>query len=154
VVGEIQKAYHAYAGILKREADEAYEAVERLRSGPIAMPRDGEWQSFVYKNEQFVDPRIPVRRAENIYYPGKDSPGAAEVRAGMLERKSKYLKSYTPGWSVVLCCALCYDTYDLHPGTSYHRHTYTNSNRRIASALNNRSCLCIYRTKSSAHAQA
>jgi len=113
VVGEIQKAYNAYAGILKREADEAYEAAERLRTGPIAMPKDREWQSFVYENEQFVDPRIPIRRAENIYYPGKDSPAAAEVRTGMLERKSKYLKSYTPGWSVVLCFALCYDTNDL-----------------------------------------
>jgi hypothetical protein len=43
VVGEIQKSYNAYAGILKREADGAYEAVEELRSGPIAMPKDHEW---------------------------------------------------------------------------------------------------------------
>lgn len=151
----MQKAYNAYAGVLKREADEAYEAVERLRSGPIAMPKDREWHSFVYENEQFVDPRIPVRRAENIYYPGKDNPAAAEVRAGMLERKSKYLKSYTPGWSVVICCALCYDTHQfLHSGTSYRRHTYMSSNRRTTSALNNPLCLCIYRSRSLAHAQA
>lgn len=110
MVGEIQKAYNAYAGILKREADEAYDSVERLRSGPIAMPKDREWHSFVYENEQFVDPRIPVRRAQNIHYPGKDNPAAAEVRSGMLERKSKYLKSYTPGWSVVIRCVLYYDT--------------------------------------------
>lgn len=98
VVGEIQKAYNAYAGILAREADEAYEAVEKLRSGPIAMPRDHEWDAFVDKNEHFVDPKLPVRRVEKITYPGKYDPAASEVKSGMLERKSKYLKSYTPGW--------------------------------------------------------
>ena len=98
MVGEIQKAYNAYAGILKREADEAYEAVERLRTGPVAMAKDNEWNAFVDNNEHFVDPRLPIRKVENIFYPGIDHPAASEVRAGLLERKSKYLKSYTPGW--------------------------------------------------------
>jgi hypothetical protein len=98
VVGEIQKAYNAYASILKREADVAYDAVEKLRDGPISMPKDKEWNSFITQNDHLVDPRVPVRDFESISYPGKDHPAAAEVRAGMLERKSKYLKSYTPGW--------------------------------------------------------
>ncbi|KAL8830829.1 MAG: hypothetical protein Q9170_005556 [Blastenia crenularia] len=101
VVGEIQKAYNACAGILKREADEAYETVDRLRSGPVAIAKDREWDAFVENNEHFVDPRIPVRRLQNITYPGRDHPAASEVRSGMLERKSKYLKSYTPGWYVL-----------------------------------------------------
>ncbi|KAL8952992.1 MAG: hypothetical protein Q9222_001107 [Ikaeria aurantiellina] len=101
VIGEIQKAYNAFAGILKREADEGYEAGERLRSGPLSMPKDREWDAFVEGNEHFVDPRLPVRRVQNITYPGKDHPAASEVRSGMLERKSKYLKSYTPGWYVL-----------------------------------------------------
>ncbi|KAL8683978.1 MAG: hypothetical protein Q9186_000008 [Xanthomendoza sp. 1 TL-2023] len=101
VVGEIQKAYSAFAGILKRDADEAYDAVERLRGGPVAMAKDHEWDAFVENNEHFVNPRLPVRRAANITYPGKDHAAAAEVRSGMLERKSKYLKSYTPGWYVL-----------------------------------------------------
>ena len=98
VVGEIQKSYNAYAGILKREADEAYETVEALKEGPLAMAKDHEWDAFVDKNEHFVDPKIPVRNPDHIFYPGKDAPAAAEIRAGMLERKTKYLKSYTPGW--------------------------------------------------------
>ncbi|OKL63867.1 hypothetical protein UA08_00637 [Talaromyces atroroseus] len=101
VVGEIQKAYNAYASILKRESDVALDAVEKLRAGPISMPKDHEWNNFITNSEQLVDPRIPVRNVENITYPGKDHPAAAEVRSGMLERKSKYLKSYTPGWSVL-----------------------------------------------------
>ncbi|EMC99627.1 hypothetical protein BAUCODRAFT_136210, partial [Baudoinia panamericana UAMH 10762] len=101
VVGEIQKAYNALAGILKREADDAYNVVEHLRSGPIAMPKDREWLQFVIHDPHFVDPNVPLRRIEDITYPGKHHPAAAEVRAGMLERKSKYLKSYTPGWYVL-----------------------------------------------------
>jgi hypothetical protein len=98
VVGEIQKAYNALATILKREADEIYLTVDRLREGPIAMPRDFEWNQFVLSDPHFVNPSIPLRRLEEIEYPGKHHPATTEVRAGMLERKSKYLKSYTPGW--------------------------------------------------------
>jgi hypothetical protein len=101
VVGEMQKAYNAYASILKREADDAYDTVEKLRTGPISMPKDHEWNNFIAESEQLVDPRVPVRNVEHITYPGKDHPAAAEVRSGMLERKSKYLKSYTPGWFVM-----------------------------------------------------
>ncbi|EED17660.1 PH domain protein [Talaromyces stipitatus ATCC 10500] len=101
VVGEIQKAYNAYASILKREADVALDAVEKLRAGPISMPKDHEWNNFIAESEHLVDPRIPIRSVENISYPGKDHPAAAEIRSGMLERKSKYLKSYTPGWYVL-----------------------------------------------------
>ncbi|KAL2072286.1 hypothetical protein VTL71DRAFT_11629 [Oculimacula yallundae] len=101
VVGEIQKSYNAYAGILKREADAAYSTADELRSGPIAMPKDHEWNTFVQNDEHFVDPSIPVRQAQNIHYPGRDNELAQEVRAGLLERKSKYLKSYTAGWYVL-----------------------------------------------------
>lgn len=101
VVAEIQKAYNAYANILKREADEAYDTAEKLHAGPISMPQDHEWNSFIASADDMVDPHIPLRNVENITYPGKDHPAAAEVRSGMLERKSKYLKSYTPGWYVL-----------------------------------------------------
>lgn len=98
IVGEIQKSYNALATILKREADAAYSTVEELRTGPIAMPKDHEWNDFVRKDDQFVDPRIALREPQNIHYPGRDSELAQEVRAGLMERKSKYLKSYTAGW--------------------------------------------------------
>lgn len=98
VVGEIQKAYNAYAGIMKREADAAYEAIDLLRSGPITLAKDYEWSQFVENDPHFVSPELPVRKVEDISYPGKNHPAAAEVRAGMLERKSKYLKSYAAGW--------------------------------------------------------
>ncbi|KAF2129793.1 hypothetical protein P153DRAFT_375435 [Dothidotthia symphoricarpi CBS 119687] len=101
VVGEVQKAYNALASIMKRDADEMYSTIEKLRTGPIAMPRDHEWNRFVRSDSHFVNPDIPLRRLEDIEYPGKHHPATTEVRAGMLERKSKYLKSYTPGWYVL-----------------------------------------------------
>lgn len=100
-MAEIQKSYNAYANILKREADEAYDTVDKLHAGPISMPPDHEWNSFVANADGMVDPRLPLRNMENINYPGKDHPAAAEVRSGMMERKSKFLKSYTPGWYVL-----------------------------------------------------
>jgi hypothetical protein len=98
VVGEIQKAYNALASIMKRDADEMYSTIDQLRNGPIGMPRDLEWNKFVANDSHFVDPSLPLRRLEEIEYPGKHHSATTEVRAGMLERKSKYLKSYTPGW--------------------------------------------------------
>jgi len=97
-VGEVQKSYNAYAGILKREADAAYAAIEELRLGPISMPRDTEWVSLIQRDDRFVDPNVPMRSAEFIQYPGRNHQACQEVRAGLLERKSKYLKSYTAGW--------------------------------------------------------
>jgi len=97
-VGEIQKAYNAYAGILKREGDNAHSAMDQLRSGPIGLPKDWEWDSFVQGNSNFINSKLPLRKMEYISYPGRFNPAAADIRAGTLERKSKYLKSYTAGW--------------------------------------------------------
>ena len=98
VVGEIQKAYNAYASILKREADAAHSTIDDLRAGPIGMHKDHEWDAFVESDPHMVNPDAPLRQIEDIHYPGKFNPAASEIRGGMLERKSKYLKSYTPGW--------------------------------------------------------
>ncbi|KAI1462993.1 uncharacterized protein F4812DRAFT_292766 [Daldinia caldariorum] len=101
VVGEIQKSYNAYLGIIKREADAAYNTIDELRAGPISMPKDHEWINFIQRDPQFVDPDVPLRSAEHIHYPGRDHFACQEIRAGLLERKSKYLKSYTAGWYVL-----------------------------------------------------
>lgn len=98
MIGEIQKAYNVLYGILKREADDNFDVAEKLREGPLAMPKDHEWDAFVTDNQHMVDPREPLRQSSQIVWPGRDNPAAIDVRSGMLERKSKYLKNYTPGW--------------------------------------------------------
>jgi len=145
VVGEIQKAYNALASILKREADEMYSTIDQLRNGPIGMPRDLEWNKFVTNDPHFVNPNLPLRRLEDIEYPGKDHPATTEVRAGMLERKSKYLKSYTPGWSVS-------HLYNCHLltilGMFYRLLIFMNSSRPTAYIRNPLSCPCTFPTRS------
>lgn len=62
------------------------------------MPKDHEWANFVQQDDRFVDPSIPIRSFQHVHYPGRNHYACQEVRAGLLERKSKYLKSYTAGW--------------------------------------------------------
>ncbi|CAK7563374.1 MAG: phosphatidylinositol 4,5-bisphosphate-binding protein [Sporothrix epigloea] len=101
VVGEIQKSYNAYVGILRREAGTISTTVDDLREGPISMPKDQEWTSFVHNHDQFIGPDVPIRNLQYITYPGQHHFACQEIRAGLLERKSKYLKSYTAGWYVL-----------------------------------------------------
>lgn len=98
MVVEIQKALSAFATILKAEADYSYETADALRAGPISMPKDLEWNEFIKSDSHFVSQDMPLRRPQQLDFPGKLHPAAVQIRAGMLERKSKYLKSYSPGW--------------------------------------------------------
>lgn len=146
VVGEIQKAYNVLAGILRREADTAYDTAEKLREGPLAISKDMEWDTFVTSNSQMVDPKNPVRQIEHITYPGKDHPAALEVKSGMLERKSKYLKNYTPGWYVI--AHFCSSMRLIATGIFCRLLISTNSSLQIACPVKTLSCHCIYQNRS------
>jgi hypothetical protein len=145
VVGEIQKAYNVLSGIMRREADDSYDTAEKLREGPLAIAKDMEWDAFVTNNTHMVDPKSPVRQLSHITYPGKDHPAALEVKSGMLERKSKYLKNYTPGWyvrislspSMLLTCV----------GTSSHQPTYTSSSQPTGCHRNLLLCRFIFQNR-------
>ncbi|KAK6543187.1 hypothetical protein TWF694_007096 [Orbilia ellipsospora] len=101
VVSEIQKSFESYMNILRMEGADLTDTAERLQTRTINLPADYEWSCFVERDPDFVDPRIPVRSFDTVEYPGWNHSAAVEVRAGLLERKSKYLKSYTPGWYVL-----------------------------------------------------
>ena len=147
VVGEIQKAYTVLAGILTREATQSSETAEKLKEGPLGLTKDYEWDTFVTNNKQMVDPRNPVRQYKNITYPGQEHPAAIEVKSGMLERKSKYLKNYTPGWYIhIIFLHMLF--IDQSPGTFFRLPTSTNSNPRTASQVSRLSCHCISRNRS------
>ncbi|KAF3918387.1 hypothetical protein ABW20_dc0102100 [Dactylellina cionopaga] len=101
VVAEIQKAFESHMNILRMQGADLTDTAERLQTRTINLPPDHEWSSFVERDPDFVDPRMPVRSFDTVEYPGWNHAAAVEVRAGLLERKSKYLKSYTPGWYVL-----------------------------------------------------
>jgi len=101
VVGELQKAFGRYAQILKREGQQLVTAADRINTINTQLPQDREWVDFVKRDPNMIEPTVPLRRFEGIEYPGLHHPSAAVVRMGELERRSKYLKSFTSGWYVL-----------------------------------------------------
>ncbi|KAK9366780.1 hypothetical protein V1509DRAFT_628515 [Lipomyces kononenkoae] len=101
VVKEIQQAFDIYCGLLNREGQDTLDFAHNLTINLVGLPPAKEWDEFVRRDPNFVDPTIPVRKLENISYPGRDSTGTNPIRAGPLERRTKYLKSYTSAWYVL-----------------------------------------------------
>jgi hypothetical protein len=101
VVGEIQKAFSAYSQIIKREGQRLVGAADKVEVTNTQLSRDQEWVDFVKRDPSIVEPSVPLRSLEDIDYPGLHHTSTAVVREGELERRSKYLKSFTPGWYVL-----------------------------------------------------
>lgn len=101
VVGEIQKAYATYVKILTGDGQELIDFALRLTTTTLRLPADREWNAFVERETHMVNPAIPMRAIDEIEYPGHHHPAVTEVLSGMLERKSKYLKSFTPAWYIL-----------------------------------------------------
>lgn len=98
MVAEIQKAFEAYIRLIKREGENLNDFSERLTASTLQLPTDHEWSAFIKRDPNMGGSSIPLRTINDIEYPGHQHPAALEVRSGLMERKSKYLKSYTPGW--------------------------------------------------------
>lgn len=101
IVGEIQKAFETYTQIMRRDGQQMLNAVNRIDQQILQLPPDKEWIEFVRRDPNMVDPSVPVRTFDGVEYPGIHHPSTIEVRSGQLERRSKYLKSYTAGWYVL-----------------------------------------------------
>lgn len=101
VVAEIQKAYNVYVNIIQKEGRELIDVSERLTASTLNLPTDYEWNAFVARDPKMVNPNERIRIFDEIEYPGCHHPAALEVKTGTLERKSKYLKSFTPAWYVL-----------------------------------------------------
>lgn len=101
IVREIQKAFETYTQIMRRDGQQMLNAVNRIDQQILQLPPDKEWNEFVRRDPSMVDPNLPVRTFESVEYPGIQHPSTIEVRSGQLERRSKYLKSYTAGWYVL-----------------------------------------------------
>lgn len=60
-----------------------------------------EWIAFAARSDHLLDPDTPLRNPEAISYPGKDDPSVIPVHQGILERKSRFTKSYKEGFYVL-----------------------------------------------------
>lgn len=100
MISEIKKAFEIYIRLIKREGEYQLDFAERLTTSTLQLPTDHEWSAFIERDPNVGGSSVPLRTLNGIEYPGYQHPAALEVRAGSMERKSTYLKSYTSGWYV------------------------------------------------------
>lgn len=63
---------------------------------------DFEWNGFLNRNRQvLIDPREPKRSVETMGFSNQNHASTKAIIAGSLERKSKVLKKYEPGFYAV-----------------------------------------------------
>lgn len=99
VVKIIRDAFTQYQEMLSAEANATSEFAATMGRTGAQLPVDKEWDSFIADAKDMVDPAIPVRTFKDIDYPG--SHQVTLIRSGRLERKSKYLKSYSSAFYIL-----------------------------------------------------
>lgn len=124
IVVEIQNYISMFLSLLNAEHSTIPEfLMPNLSNGFLAKEPEFEWTSFIsrnlptpsisvsalgnnssnIKNGTFVDLSFPSRKLSDIAIPEGHSPWNVAVREGQLERRSKFLKSYSSGWYVLTC---------------------------------------------------
>lgn len=120
VVLEIQNYLRMFLGLIEAEHSslENY-LVPSLTNGFLAKESNFEWDSFIERNlpkasnisnnlvsGKFIDLTFPLRKMTDLDIPNYDSLVNVAVKEGSLERRSKFLKSYSSGWYVLTCSYL------------------------------------------------
>lgn len=90
--------------------------VSNFTEGFLAKEANFEWDSFISRNlpqsssisnnmvsGKFIDLSFPARKFSDLKIPHHESLVNVAVRSGELERRSKFLKSYSRGWYVLTC---------------------------------------------------
>jgi hypothetical protein len=103
IVTEVQEALHTYSNILGTYASQSQELANQLNAGFLAKAPDFEWNNYVAKdgNQNFIDPTKVKARDAATLQAVTPSPLTHKIRAGYLERRSKYLKNYSKAWYVL-----------------------------------------------------
>lgn len=101
VVQEVQQALALYGKLMGVQGKNLTEISNKIMTGYVAKDAAFEWDSFVKRDPNFVSPSLKARSLTDVVYPHQNSVLAAEIRAGYLERRSKYLKSYSRAWYVL-----------------------------------------------------
>ncbi|CAI4050174.1 phosphatidylinositol 4,5-bisphosphate-binding protein SKDI_14G2750 [Saccharomyces kudriavzevii IFO 1802] len=103
VVMEIQNGLSSYARIIGKEAQLVFDLViSKLDSTILNENVNFEWDSFIQRNiSSFVPPNLPKRKFKDISYSNQNDPFTMGVKSGFLEKRSKFLKSYSRGYYVL-----------------------------------------------------
>ncbi|ODV83621.1 hypothetical protein CANARDRAFT_184706, partial [[Candida] arabinofermentans NRRL YB-2248] len=100
---EIQTALTVYAKLLGQQAQNVFDnLISKLDSGLLTKDPAFEWESFISKDSKdFIDLNLPMRHFSEVQYNYQNDALSFDIRSGYLERKSKFLKSYSKGWYVL-----------------------------------------------------
>jgi len=99
VIKILKDAFTQYRDMLTAEAAATTEFANRIQRTTLDLPIDKEWNAFVADAKDLVEPSIPMRTFGDIEYPGVNQ--VTLIRQGRLERKSKYLKSYSSAFYIL-----------------------------------------------------
>lgn len=110
VVQEIQSYLSTFVSLITAESEPLFNFLApTLRGGFLSKEENFEWDAFVSRNlpelraGTFIDLSVPLRRMNDLNIPNYDLQLNFPVHQGWLERRSKYLKLYSPGWYVLTC---------------------------------------------------
>lgn len=102
VVMEIQNAMTIYARLLGQESQLVFDIlISKLDLGFFNKDPQFEWDNFTSRDPNFVSPNLPMRKYKEIVYKYQFDPMTYEIKSGFLERRSKFLKSYSKGFYVL-----------------------------------------------------
>lgn len=102
VVMEIQNSLTIYARLIGEESQLVFDILlSRLDGGFLSRDPAFEWDNFIKKDPNFIAPNLPMRKLKEISYKYQYDPLSYEIRSGVLERRSKFLKSYSKGYYVL-----------------------------------------------------
>lgn len=105
VVMEIQTALQQYAKLMGQESQLVFDAlIAKLDNGFIAKDPNFEWGFYVDESINkncFIPMDLPMRQYSKIQYKNQFDPLTFEIQSGFLERRSRYLKSYSRGFYVL-----------------------------------------------------
>ncbi|CCF59756.1 hypothetical protein KAFR_0H03460 [Kazachstania africana CBS 2517] len=102
VVMEIQNALTIYARLLGQESQLVFDIlISKLDLGFFNKEPNFEWDNFIARDSNFISPNLPMRKMKEIVYKYQYDPLTYEIKSGFLERRSKFLKSYSKGFYVL-----------------------------------------------------
>jgi hypothetical protein len=114
VIKIIRDAFAQYQEMLVAEAAGITEFATQIGKRAVDLPVDKEWDAFIADAKDMVDPSIPIRSFKDIDYPGANQ--VTLIRSGRLERKSKYLKSYSSAFYILTAVGYFHEFKSSHMG--------------------------------------
>lgn len=114
VVKIIREAFSQYEEMLSTEATATSEFAARIGRTGVDLPVEKEWDAFIANAKDMVDPSISIRTFRDIDYPGANQ--VTLIRSGRLERKSKYLKSYSSAFYILTAVGYFHEFKSSHMG--------------------------------------